>query len=69
MVTASLMNEINSLQPEEQTIVASLVRSFVIRNDRRTEAQKRFEEECRLYEGREMTMEEIDSIIHEASEA
>lgn len=68
MVTANLMEEINSLQPEEQTIVASLVRSFVIRNDRRTKAQKRFEEECRLYEGREMTMEEIDSIIHEASE-
>ena len=66
MISASVMNDINSLQPEDQTVVFSLVKSLVMRETYRTEAQKRFEEECRRYEGRQMSMDEIDAIISES---
>lgn len=64
MVTMDVLQEINSLQPDEQTMVLSLVKSFRRRNDNRTVAQKAFERECAKYQGRDMSMEEIDAIIH-----
>lgn len=65
MVTQKVVNDINSLKPDEQILVFSLVNSLKKRNEKKTEAQIHFAEECRKYEDRDMSMEEIDQIIHE----
>ena len=63
MPTANLVEVFNALQPEEQSLVFSLIRSFINSNDnQRTEAQKKFLEESLKYDEYDMSMEEIDAI-------
>lgn len=60
------MQDIESLRPEEQNLVFSLVRSMIANQDVQTEAQKRFAMEREKYvNSNPMSMEEIDKIIHE----
>lgn len=65
MITAEAINEINSLEPNEQTVVLSLVKGFLLRKERRTKAQEQFAEECKKYEDKQLTMDEINAILHE----
>lgn len=65
MVSAEVLRDLNSLQPDEQTLVLSLVKSLNRNAVKKTEAQIQFEKECRKYEGKNMTMQEIDQIIHD----
>ena len=67
MVSAELVRDIESLKPDELTLVLSMIKSFINQKDR-TEAQKQFEIEREKYKDRRMTMEEIDKIIHEGDE-
>ena len=66
MVSSNILNDINALQIEQQTVVLSLIKSFIKQQERKTQAQMRFEEECKRYDAREsMGLSEIDAIIHE----
>ncbi|MBR2275099.1 MAG: hypothetical protein IJ873_03435 [Lachnospiraceae bacterium] len=67
MVSAEMVRDIESLKPDELTLVLSMIKSFINQKDR-TEAQKQFEIEREKYKDRRMTMEEIDKIIHEGDE-
>lgn len=49
MVSAGVLEEINTLQESEQAIVLGFVKSFVRRNNYKTEAQNRFEEMRKKY--------------------
>ena len=64
MVSSEMIKDIESLQPDELAQVLSMVKSFADQKDR-TEAQKQFEIERAKYKDRHMTMEEIESIIHD----
>jgi len=66
MVSAKDINDIQSLKPEEQIVVLSLVRSFMGAEDNMNDAQKRLLSMRKKYVAENpMTMEEIDEIIHE----
>ncbi len=66
MVTARDINDIQALQPEEQVLVLSLVKSFINSKGRKNEEQKRLAEMREKYlKNNPMTMEEIDKAIHE----
>lgn len=66
MVSAKDINDIQSLKPEEQIVVLSLVRSFMGAEDKMNDAQKRLLNMRNKYVAENpMTMEEIDEIIHE----
>ena len=67
MVSAKVLNDINSLQIDRQAVVLSLIRSLTNQERYRTDAQIRFDEDCRVYDGRTtLSMSEIDAMIHEA---
>ena len=66
MVSANVINDINSLQIDQQTVVLSLIRSLTNQKKYRTDAQIKFEDDCRIYDSREpLSMSEIDAMIHE----
>lgn len=65
MVAANVANEINMLQPDEQSVLLSLLKSMKRRNERRTEAQIQFAAECKKYEHVNMSMDEINEILNE----
>lgn len=66
MVSVNVLNDINSLQTDRQTVVLSLIRSLTNQERYRTDAQTRFDEDCRVYDSREpLSMSDIDSMIHE----
>ena len=69
MITADAVRDINALQPEEQVLVMSMVNSFKKQGRKKTSAQIQFEEECSRYQGCNMSMDEIDAIIHEGNQA
>lgn len=65
MVSSNVLNDINALQIEQQAVVLSLIKSFIKQQERRTQAQIRFEEDCKRYDERQpLSMSEIDDIIH-----
>ena len=66
MVSVSIVDEINALQEDDQAIILGLIKSLTRRNQYRTDARRRFEEECKYYEGRNLSMDEIDALIQEA---
>ncbi|MDD2971224.1 MAG: hypothetical protein PHE02_03735 [Lachnospiraceae bacterium] len=65
MFATKEMDLLSSLMPEEQVVVISLARSMVKSRNKKTTARQQFETECKKYTDRNMTMEEIDKIIHE----
>lgn len=66
MVTARDINDIQALEPDEQVLVLSLVKSFINSKGRKNEEQIRLVEMREKYVKRNpMTMEEIDKVIHE----
>lgn len=66
MVTARDISDIQMLQPDEQVVVLSLVKSFINLNGKMNESQNRLKEMRDKYSQRNpMSMEEIDKIIHE----
>ncbi|MCM1180357.1 MAG: hypothetical protein NC347_08890 [Clostridium sp.] len=66
MVTARDINDIQALEPDEQVLVLSLVKSFINSKGRKSEEQIRLAEMREKYvKNNPMTMEEIDKVIHE----
>lgn len=65
MVSAEMVKDIDLLRPNEQILVFSMIKSFLNQRDHVTPAQEQFARERKKYEGRDMSMEEIDAIIHE----
>lgn len=66
MVTARDINDIQALEPDEQVLVLSLVKSFINSKGRKNEEQIRLAEMREKYvKNNPMTMEEIDKVIHE----
>lgn len=66
MVTARDINDIQSLQPDEQVLVLSLVKSFINSRGERNSDQERLATMREKYLAQNpMSMEEIDRIIHE----
>ena len=67
-MTANDIRDMQSLAPDEQVIIFSLVRSFMKGREQQTDAQKWFaEERSRMVKENPMSMEEIDRIIHESA--
>ncbi len=67
MVSANVINDINSLQADRQTVVLSLKKSLANQERYRTDAQRSFEEDCKEYDSRKpLSMSEIAAMIHEA---
>lgn len=65
MVTARDIKDIQALQPDEQVLVLSLVKSFVNSRGKRNDAQNRLARMREKYVAdNPMSMEEIDNIIH-----
>lgn len=66
MVTARDINDIQALEPDEQVLVLSLVKSFINSKGRKSEEQIRLAEMREKYvKNNPMTIEEIDKVIHE----
>lgn len=66
MVTARDISDIQSLQPDEQVLVLSLVKSFINSRGERNSDQERLATMREKYLAQNpMSMEEIDRIIHE----
>lgn len=66
MVTARDIKDIQALQPDEQVLVLSLVKSFINSRGKRNDAQNQLEKMREKYvASNPMSMEEIDKIIHE----
>ncbi|MCM1159105.1 MAG: hypothetical protein NC300_02440 [Bacteroidales bacterium] len=66
MVTARDINDIQALEPDEQVLVLSLVKSFINSKGRKNEEQTRLAKMREKYvKSNPMTMEEIDKVIHE----
>jgi hypothetical protein len=66
VVSPKDIRDIESLRPDEQKLVISLVHSLLEKRETQTEAQKWFaaeREQC--VNSNPMSMEEIDKIIHE----
>ena len=67
-MTANDIKDMQSLAPDEQVIIFSLVRSFKSGREKKTEAQKWFSAtRSRMVSENPMSMEEIDRIIHEGA--
>lgn len=65
MVTARDISDIQALQPDEQVLVLSLVRSFINTRDKKNEDQDRLAKMRKKYvSGNSMGMDEIDKVIH-----
>ena len=66
MVTARDMNDIQALQPDEQVLVLSLVKSFINSRDKRNDAQSKLAQMREKYVAdNPMSMDEINKEIHE----
>ncbi len=66
MVTARDISDIQALQPDEQVLVLSLVRSFINSRDNKNDAQIKLARMREKYVAKNpMDMEEIDKEIHE----
>lgn len=65
MVTARDIKDIQALQPDEQVLVLSLVKSFINSRGKRNDAQNRLAKMREKYvTSNPMSMDEIDQIIH-----
>lgn len=67
MISAQDIRDIASLQPEEQTVVLSLVKSFKLSVEQNEDQKKLAEIRAKHLATNPMTMEEIDRIIHEVN--
>ena len=56
---------LQALQPQEQMLVMSMVKSFLRLRNTQTEAQLQFRQMRSRYASSELTTEDIDRIIHE----
>lgn len=65
MISAQDIRDIASLQPEEQTVVLSLVKSFKLCSEQNEDQKRLAEIRAKHLDNNPMTMEEIDKIIHE----
>lgn len=66
MVTARDINDIQALQPDEQVLVLSLVKSFINSRDKRNDAQSKLAQMREKYVAdNPMSMDEINKEIHE----
>ena len=66
MVTARVINDIQALQPDEQVLVLSLVKSFINSRDKRNDAQSKLAQMREKYVAdNPMSMDEINKEIHE----
>ncbi len=67
MISAQDIYDIQKLDPEEQNVVFSLVKSFLLSKENKNEAQQFLANTRKKYiNTNPMTMEEIDKIIHES---
>lgn len=65
MVTARDIKDIQALEPDEQVLVLSLVKSFINSRGKRNDAQNRLAKMREKYvTSNPMSMGEIDKIIH-----
>lgn len=65
MVTARDISDIQALQPDEQVLVLSLVRSFMNTRDKKNEDQDKLAKMRKKYvSDNPMSMDEIDKVIH-----
>lgn len=66
MVTARDISDIQALQPDEQVLVLSLVKSFINSRDKRNDAQNKLAQMREKYvTDNPMGMDEINKEIHE----
>ena len=66
MVTARDISDIQALQPDEQVLVLSLVKSFINSRDKRNDAQSKLAQMREKYVAdNPMSMDEINKEIHE----
>lgn len=66
MVTARDISDIQALQPDEQVLVLSLVKSFINSRDKRNDAQNKLAQMREKYVAdNPMGMDEINKEIHE----
>lgn len=65
MISAQDIRDIASLQPEEQTVVLSLVKSFKLCSEQNEDRKRLAEIRAKHLDTNPMTMEEIDKIIHD----
>ena len=66
MVTARDINDIQALQPDEQVLVLSLVKSFINSRDKRNDAQSKLAQMREKYVAdNPMSMDEINKEIYE----
>lgn len=64
MLATEDMNLITSLKPDEQVVIISLAKSLVKNRQARTKAQEMFANMREKYKDYDMSMDEIDDIIH-----
>lgn len=64
MLAADDMSLLTSLKPDEQVVIISLAKSLVRNRQARTKAQEMFANIREKYKDYDMSMDEIDAIIH-----